>query len=142
MSARHKALVLDANILIRAVLGPRVRTLILDNAKNVKFFAPEVCVADAKKYLPEILYSRGLDPSAAIGVLDGLMQHIQPLESEWLNDFEESAKERMQSRDLDDWPVLAAALALDCPIWTQDADFFGVGVVTWSTQHIESFFRA
>jgi predicted nucleic acid-binding protein len=72
--------------------------------------------------------------------LDYLRSRIQTLENEWLEDFEESARGRMQSRDLDDWPVLAAALALDCPIWTQDADFFGVGVVTWSTQHIESFF--
>jgi hypothetical protein len=40
----------------------------------------------------------------------------------------------------DDWPVLATALALDCPIWTQDADFFGVAVATGSTQHIENFF--
>lgn len=142
MSARHKALILDANILIRAVLGPKVRNLILDNAKKVRFFVPEVCLADAKKYLPEILSSKGLNPSLAINVLDGLMSHIHLLENDWLEDFEEASKERMQSRDPDDWPVLAAALALDCPIWTQDADFFGVGVVTWSTQHIESFFRS
>ena len=49
MSARHKALILDANILIRAVLGSKVRNLILDNAEKVRFFAPEVCLADAKK---------------------------------------------------------------------------------------------
>lgn len=142
MSARHKALILDANILIRAVLGLKVRNLILDNAEKVRFFVPEVCLADAKKYLPEILSSKGLNPSLAIDVLDGLMSHIHLLESDWFEDFEEASKERMQSRDPDDWPVLAAALALDCPIWTQDADFFGVGVVTWSTQHIESFFRS
>lgn len=142
MPAHHKALILDANILIRAVLGPKVRNLILDNAEKVRFFAPEVCLADAKKYLPEILSRKGLHPSLAIDVLDGLLNHIQLLENDWLEDFEEPSRERMQSRDPDDWPVLAAALALDCPIWTQDADFFGVGVVTWSTQHIESFFRS
>jgi predicted nucleic acid-binding protein len=141
MPARHRALVLDANILIRAVLGPRVRTLILENSESVKFFVPAVCVADARKYLPEILSVRGLDPSDALDVLVGLMGHIQTLEDVWLEDFESEARDRMQNRDPDDWPVLAAALALDCPIWTQDADFFGVGVVTWSTQNIDSFFR-
>jgi predicted nucleic acid-binding protein len=142
MPADHKALVLDANILIRAVLSERVRNLILDNSEKVRFFVPQVCAADAKKYLPEILSGKGLDPNLAVDVLDGLMRHIQPLEDDWLEDFEESARQRMQRRDPDDWPVLAAALALDCPIWTQDADFFGVGVVTWSTQHIEVFFRS
>jgi predicted nucleic acid-binding protein len=142
MPAGHKALVLDANILIRAVLGERVRNLILENSEKVRFFVPQVCAADAKKYLPEILLGKGLNPDLAIHVLDGLMGHIQLLEDDWLEDFEESARQRMQHRDPDDWPVLAASLALDCPIWTQDADFFGVGVVTWSTQHIEVFFRS
>ena len=142
MPAGHRALVVDANILIRAVLGPRVRNLILDNAGKVRFFVPEACLTDAKKYLPGILLSKGMDPQLAMDVLDGLMAHIQPLENSWLEDFEVAAKERMQGRDPNDWSVLAAALALDCPIWTQDADFFGVGVVTWSTQHIASFFRS
>jgi hypothetical protein len=41
-----KAIVLDANILIRAVLGKRVRELILGNAEGVQFFAPDVAYAD------------------------------------------------------------------------------------------------
>jgi hypothetical protein len=32
--------VVDANILIRAVLGPRARTIIFDNADRTAFFAP------------------------------------------------------------------------------------------------------
>ncbi len=39
-------------------------------------------------------------------------------------------------RPTDDWPVLAAALALDCPIWTEDTDFFGYGVATWTTDRV------
>ena len=42
-----KAIVLDANILIRAVLGRRVRELIVANAGTVQFFAPDVSYADA-----------------------------------------------------------------------------------------------
>jgi predicted nucleic acid-binding protein len=30
------------------------------------------------------------------------------------------ARERIDKRDEDDWPVLAGALALGCPIWTED----------------------
>jgi hypothetical protein len=47
----NKAIVLDANILIRAVLGKRVRELIIEHAPTVKFFAPDVAYADARKYL-------------------------------------------------------------------------------------------
>ena len=40
-----KAIVLDANILIRAVMGKRVRELIFDNVTKGKFFAPDVAYA-------------------------------------------------------------------------------------------------
>ena len=45
-----KAIVLDAKILIRAVLEKRVRELIFDNAATIKFFAPDAqrCVGAAR----------------------------------------------------------------------------------------------
>lgn len=67
-----RAIVLDANILIRAVLGKRVRELILDNAGTVKFLTPDVAYADARKYLPPILKNRGVDATVAMLVLDHL----------------------------------------------------------------------
>jgi predicted nucleic acid-binding protein len=30
------------------------------------------------------------------------------------------AAERMKNRDIDDWPIVATDLTLDCPIWTED----------------------
>jgi hypothetical protein len=41
-----KRLVLDANILARAVLGVRVRGLIEDYAADVALFVPESAIAD------------------------------------------------------------------------------------------------
>ena len=49
MASPRRALVLDANILIRAVLGQRVRDLILENADCVHFFTPIDCIEDAKR---------------------------------------------------------------------------------------------
>ncbi len=141
MPVGHSALVLDANILIRAVLGSRVRDLILAHAHEFRFFVPDACVQDARKYLPEILAGRHIDPIPAMALLDALLRRVQILEAEWLRDMESRARERMRCRDEADWPVLAAALVLDCPVWTQDADLFGVGVATWSTEQIEHFFN-
>jgi hypothetical protein len=36
-------------------------------------------------------------------------------------------------------PILATALALASPVWTEDADFFGTGVAVWTTNRIELF---
>ena len=87
MASPRRALVLDANILIRAVLGQRVRELILDNADRVHFFTPNECIEDAKRYLPEILQSKGIDPGPAMEMLDLLLIHVQGLENEWLEDY-------------------------------------------------------
>ena len=53
-----RRLVLDANILVRAVLGKRVKDIIATHAVNAEFFAPEVAYDDAERYLPEILTKR------------------------------------------------------------------------------------
>ncbi len=52
------------------------------------------------------------------------------------------ARKRLDRRDADDRPVLASALALDCPIWTEDTDFFGCGVATWTTDRIELYLES
>jgi|GEM_PF-4884060 len=49
------------------------------------------------------------------------------------------AKQRIAARDVNDWPIVAAALLLDCPIWTEDNDFFGCGVATWTTDRVRLF---
>lgn len=135
-----KAIVLDANILIRAVLGRRVRELIFDNAATVKFFAPDVAYADARKYLPALLKKRGVDASAAMLVLDRLEGVVQPIDVELYEGMQQQALQRIAVRDADDWPVLACAMTLGCPVWTEDADFFGTGVATWTSDRIALYF--
>jgi len=136
----RKALILDANILIRAVLGQRVRTLITESANHVDFFSPNVCFDDARKYLPALLSKRGIAPDAAMDVLNAIAAIVRPVEAAWLEAFETEARMRMKLRDEQDWPILAAALALECGIWTEDADFFGVGIATWITANVHYFF--
>lgn len=67
---------------------------------------------------------------------------VQTVEAETYASFEAVARERIEKRDEDDWPVLAAALALGCPIWTEDTDFFGCGVATWTTDRVELYLAA
>jgi len=131
-----KAIVLDANILIRAVLGKRVRELIFDNAATVKFFAPDVAYADARKYLPALLKKRGVDSSAVMVVLDRLEGVVQSIDAELYAGMQQQALQRIAVRDADDWPVLACAMTLGCPVWTEDTDFFGTGVATWTSDRI------
>lgn len=132
----NKAIVLDANVLIRAVLGKRVRELIVANAETVRFFAPDVAYADARKYLPALLEKRGVDSESAMTLLDAIESIIRPLELDVYAGLQTQALQRISIRDADDWPVLACAMTLACPLWTEDADFFGSGIATWTTDRV------
>jgi hypothetical protein len=52
---QHKRLVIDANILIRAVLGARVRGLIERYCNSVAFYIAETNAEEAKFYLSTVL---------------------------------------------------------------------------------------
>ena len=56
-----------------------------------------------------------------------------------LEDYQAIAKKLLRQRDVEDWPILATALLFNCPIWTEDKDFFGVGVATWTTANIRFY---
>lgn len=136
-------IVLDANILIRGVLGRRVRQLVETYAaQGVRFFTPDVAFDDALKYLPLILKKRDKPEVDVAASLDYLKTLIEPVARERYEFFENEARERLRGRDENDWPVLASALGLACGIWTEDADFFGTGVAVWTTSRIEIFLKS
>jgi predicted nucleic acid-binding protein len=134
-------LVLDANILIRGVLGKKVRLLLTEYQEAVGFYAPATVFREAKEHIQDIVLERGGDPVLALGTLNGLWAYIVSLQPETYEAFESQARARLVRRDPDDWPILAAALALECAIWTEDRDFFGAGVATWTSDRVEIYLR-
>lgn len=94
--------------------------------------------ADARKYLLALLEKRGV-MGAAMTVLDGLEGVVQSIELELYAGMQAQALRRIAIRDAEDWPVLACAMTIGCPVWTEDADFFGTGVATWTTDRVELY---
>lgn len=137
----QKRIVLDANILLRAVFGFRVRSLLETYENSVSFFAPDICFADARKYIPSISEKRRIDPDPGIRVLDHLSRLVEVVDRGLYEEYETSARERMISRDEEDWPIVASSLLLKCPVWTEDRDFFGSGVSTWTTETVDLYLR-
>jgi predicted nucleic acid-binding protein len=137
----RKGLVLDANILIRAVMGRRVRSLLEAFEGTTDFYAADVCFDDAAKYIPGLLIGRGQDPQIGSLVLEQIQLLVTPVDRVHYQDWEQLARERVAARDADDWPVAAVALLLDVPIWTEDQDFFGSGIATWTTDRVEVYLK-
>lgn len=137
----QKRLVLDANILLRAVFGVRVLGLLESYEDSVSFYAPDICFADARKYIPTVSAKRRIDPAPGIAVLDQLSHLVEIVDRTLYEEYESSARERMIFRDEDDWPIVATSLLLKCPVWTEDRDFFGSGISTWTTETVELYLR-
>jgi predicted nucleic acid-binding protein len=135
----NKSIVIDANILIRAVLGKKVRDTIQNFAPTTQFFTPDLCYDDAVKYLPMLFAKRNLPSEDALDVLASLTCLIQIVDNSLYSLYEAEAKQRIAVRDINDWSIVAVALMLDCPIWTEDKDFFGTGVATWTSDRIHLY---
>ena len=107
-----------------------------------RFYAPDVCFADARRYIPSISAKRGIDPSPGVLVLDQLSRVIEVVDRSLYEEYESSARDRIIARDEEDWPIVASSLLLKCPVWTEDRDFFGSGIPTWTSETVEIYLRS
>ena len=104
--------------------------------------APDVCFDDARHYVAQVLEKRGLNPESGLSVLAQLTDLVESVDQSLYGECERLARERIEIRDPDDWPVVALALLLDLPIWTEDQDLLGSGVATWTTDRVELYLKA
>ena len=103
-----RALVLDANILIRAVLGQRVRRILEAHADSISFFVPEPAYEEAEQHLAALVVKRGGDPTQALATLRSMAALGTVVSQDLYGDFEAEVRKRLGARDPD-----------DCPIWTE-----------------------
>jgi predicted nucleic acid-binding protein len=97
----RKGLVLDANILLRAVFGQRVRQ-ILERYEEQANFSPEICFQDASKYIPDICSRKNLDVDLAVSVLNQVSHIIESVDASLYEEYEEAARERVHPHDPED----------------------------------------
>ena len=106
-------LVLDANILIRAVLGSRVRNIIFSNQAHARFFAPDVAYSDARTYLPGLFAKRSLSAESTMNLLEMLEGLVRPLSLDAYGHMQVQVLQRIGGRDADDWPIIYFSNFLD-----------------------------
>lgn len=127
-------IVLDANILVSAVLGRQVTRVIHEaRSRNISLAAPEPQIVEAARVLIKKI---GLDEAEARASLKIIAELVVPLAPEFWLHLEKDARRRLHARAQSDWPVLAAALASGGGVWTHDRDFFGTGVAVWSSRNM------
>lgn len=127
-------IILDANILVSAVVGRAVPRVLADAlGRGVSFAVTEAQILEAGRVLVDKI---GLTIVEAAQGLDAVTALVAPLGPEFYSPMESAARGRLHERGQPDWPVLAAALASESAIWSHDRDFFGVGVPVWSSRNM------
>jgi predicted nucleic acid-binding protein len=126
-------LIVDANVMVGAALGRSMPFFIDLLERGVEVLAPLPMLREAKARIDR---DAKLSEGEADRRLEELLDLVIPLPVEAFAAHEQPARDRLEAHSQSDWPLLAAALALDADIWTQDRDLFGTGVALWATRNI------
>jgi predicted nucleic acid-binding protein len=126
-------LIVDANVMVGAALGRSMPLFIDLLERDVEVLAPLPMLREAKARIDR---DAKLIEGEADRRLAELLGVVIPLSVEQFSDHEQAARDRLEPHSQSDWPLLAAALALEADIWTGDRDLFGTGVALWATRNI------
>ena len=127
-------IILDANTMVSAILGIHTRSVLKEaETRGLRIGATLRQIDEAARVLTEKL---SVPTADATELLDDLTAGVELIPEAAFTAFEGAARERLHERGQSDWPILAAAMAYDAGIWSNDRDFFGVGVPVWSTRNI------
>jgi predicted nucleic acid-binding protein len=126
-------LVADANVLLSAVIGGRA-ALALRHEKVEQVFAPAAAYDEVFEYLPSLAKKKRLELDTLLLACAALP--VTVVERAEYQDKLPTAKRRIGKRDPDDVDVLALALVLEVPVWSNDNDFEDAGVVWYTTAEL------
>jgi predicted nucleic acid-binding protein len=126
-------LVADANVLLSAIIGGRA-ALALRHENVEKVFTPAAAYDEVFEYLPVLARKERLDLDALLLARAALPVTVVE-RTEYQNKLS-MAKRRMGKRDPDDVDVLALALALNVPVWSNDDDFTDAGIEWYTTAEL------
>ena len=126
-------LVVDANPLLSALLGGRAREVVF--SEEYLLYSPQHTLFEVEKYLPLVAEKLGrpeIDLFREFQLLP-----ITACQPRLYDSHLEQARDLIVQRDPKDVHVLALALALSHPVWTNDRDFEEVAeVATRSTAEL------
>lgn len=115
-------IVIDTNVLIAAIIKNSLTRRIL-LFSGYKFYLPEYAFDEFLKYEATILQKAKLPFEHYREVLGTLLVSIHVVRPPEYNSYLKEAEYLFGAIDQGDVPFLAAALALDAVIWSEDKDF-------------------
>jgi predicted nucleic acid-binding protein len=130
-------LVVDANPILAALLGGQARRVFFETSVR-EFAVPDIVLSEVREHVPRLARKLGTMPAFLEFALDLLPLQRYPARA-YRGKMAE-ARRRIWRRDPDDIDVLALALRLKAPLWSNDRDFEGTGVLQMTTPDLLKLF--
>lgn len=113
-------IVVDTNIIVSALIKEGIiRDIIL--SKDLHLVTVSFTLSKIWKHKEEICEKAGISLRELFVLLDITFKYIKIVNSSFYNEYIEQAKSLI--KDIKDVPFLACAIALGCPIWSEDKHF-------------------
>jgi len=121
--------VVDANILISALLGGKAHQILFDS--RFCFITTERTTWEVKRYIPFLAKKLDLSELEILSAFESLP--ITAYQSRYYAEQLTKAHTLIAIRDAKDVDILALALATGAPLWSQDRDFEHIEEIIWVT---------
>lgn len=123
-------LAVDANPILSAIIGGNAKEVFL-KAEGTSFYATIFNFKEVEWYIPVFSAKRGIPVEDLYLALSTLPLFV--CDEDFYKEKIKEAKRLIEKRDPDDIHLLALALKLKCPIWSNNRDFEGLGVDIYGT---------
>jgi predicted nucleic acid-binding protein len=115
-------ILIDSNIIISALIKEGITRDILTNF-SINFAFPQDGLEEIYCCKTEILKKANITEREFNVLFLRILKYIQLIPLDMLFNFKDKAKQIMEDIDKDDVIFIAAALCLNCPIWSEDKHF-------------------
>jgi predicted nucleic acid-binding protein len=132
-SAQVKSVVADSNVLLAAV-ARRAAWRVFEGAPNLVIATTEVAIEEMHEHVGEFAGRYDLD----VDVLHTAIE-VLPVERYGETDYlfhVKEARRLIEQRDPDDVHIVALALKLGVPIWSNDGDFRDLPIEVYTTARL------
>lgn len=123
----------DANVLLAAIAGGRTK-LVLAHGQITEVFTARPVLDEVSEYVQALATQKKLPEALLVITLASLP--ITVVEREEYQTELAEARRRIGDRDPDDVDLLALALHLEIPVWSNDNDFESAGVEWYTTAEL------
>jgi predicted nucleic acid-binding protein len=137
ISKRPERLVVDANPILAALLGGKARRIFFETSIR-EFAVPEATIREVRGYLPRLAVKLGGGRVALENAFELLP--LTPYTGRTYGKSVAEAVDRIGRRDPKDVEVLALALHLGIPMWSNDRDVEDAGIHCITTARLLAMF--